>query len=73
MKRTRFAIYSHVNGECKAILLQKWSRREVPRESDWVRRTACLPRSPEALGVNPSRTIGALAERAADLIAKEGR
>ena len=28
---------------------------------------------PEALGVNPSRTIGALAERAAALIATEGR
>jgi cholesterol oxidase len=28
---------------------------------------------PEALGVNPSRTIGALAERAAALIAKDGR
>jgi cholesterol oxidase len=28
---------------------------------------------PEALGVNPSRTIGALAERAAALIASEGR
>jgi cholesterol oxidase len=28
---------------------------------------------PEALGVNPSRTIGALAERAAALIAAEGR
>ena len=54
-------------------LWQKWSHREVPRQSDWVCRTACLPRSPEALGLNPSRTIGALAERAADLIAKEGR
>jgi cholesterol oxidase len=28
---------------------------------------------PEALGVNPSRTIGALAERVARLIAAEGR
>lgn len=28
---------------------------------------------PEALGVNPSRTIGALAERTAQLIAREGR
>ncbi len=28
---------------------------------------------PEALGVNPSRTIGALAERAASLIRAEGR
>jgi cholesterol oxidase len=28
---------------------------------------------PEALGVNPSRTIGALAERIAKLIAAEGR
>jgi cholesterol oxidase len=28
---------------------------------------------PEALGVNPSRTIGALAERAAAIIKNEGR
>jgi cholesterol oxidase len=28
---------------------------------------------PKALGVNPSRTIGALAERIAKLIASEGR
>lgn len=28
---------------------------------------------PEALGVNPSRTIGALAERAAEILCKEGR
>ena len=28
---------------------------------------------PEALGVNPSRTIAALAERIAELIAAEGR
>jgi hypothetical protein len=46
--RFRFAICSSVNGERQAILWQKWSRREVPRQSDWVRRTACLPRSPKA-------------------------
>jgi choline dehydrogenase-like flavoprotein len=28
---------------------------------------------PEALGVNPSRTIGALAERIASIIKAEGR
>ena len=28
---------------------------------------------PEAIGVNPSRTIGALAERIAEILIKEGR
>jgi cholesterol oxidase len=28
---------------------------------------------PEALGVNPSRTIGALAERAAEILCAQGR
>ena len=28
---------------------------------------------PEALGVNPSRTIGALAERAAEILCEDGR
>jgi hypothetical protein len=32
--RFRFAIYSYVNGECKAIVWQKWSRCEAPRQSD---------------------------------------